>query len=136
MHQITKTYHFSAAHMLVGHPKCGRMHGHNYKVDVTVKGELDEHGWVMDFGDLNKIVDPFIDLLDHRFIETEAAEFIGNNNDWVPDPDDLAVLNIQSSTAERLAQWFGREIHEKLPKDISLVSVTVWETEKARATWA
>ncbi|HLE81832.1 MAG TPA: 6-carboxytetrahydropterin synthase, partial [Dehalococcoidia bacterium] len=53
-HSITKTYWFSAAHMLVGHPKCGRMHGHNYRVDVTVAADLHSgsrvkarHNWVM-----------------------------------------------------------------------------------------
>jgi 6-pyruvoyltetrahydropterin/6-carboxytetrahydropterin synthase len=68
--EIVKTFRFDAAHSLASAPeghKCRRLHGHSYRVDVHVTGEIDpEQGWVMDFGVLKDAVAPILDALDHR----------------------------------------------------------------------
>ncbi len=145
MYLITRSYHFSAAHMLVGHDKCGRMHGHNYRLDVTVgTGKLDpakKRYWVMDFGDLDKIVKKIIKPFDHRFIETEAGE-LAQDSKWVlaqPDSrEDVYYVSIPESTAEALAEWFAWKIDSSMIKkgtQLQVKEVTVWETVNGRATW-
>lgn len=110
--RIGKTYFFSAAHYLTGvkhgHP-CARLHGHNYRVDVELFGEIDPvAGFArgIDFADLDRAMQPIIARIDHRFL-----------NDVVANP-----------TAENLARYIAQEID--LP---GVVSVRVWETDKC---WA
>src|SRR5687767_7041396 len=56
--RVTRSFAFEAAHQLPWHPgKCKRLHGHNYRFEVTVEGPLDEHGVVVDFDDLHRIVE-------------------------------------------------------------------------------
>lgn len=65
---IERTYVMQCAHHLpeapAGHP-CGRVHGHTYAITVCVAGPIDKGGWVMDFGELDAIVEPAIAKLDH-----------------------------------------------------------------------
>ncbi len=58
---------FDAAHFLPGHPKCGKIHGHTYRVEVEVEGEL-KNGMVIDFEDLKKTLKEIVDEFDHRLI--------------------------------------------------------------------
>jgi len=66
--EIFKEFKFEAAHKLPNVPEghqCGRLHGHSFKVRVTVSGEIDENtGWVIDFSDIKSVVKPIIDRLD------------------------------------------------------------------------
>lgn len=80
---VTCTFTFEAAHRLAWHPgKCRELHGHSYRLDVTLAGPLDERGVVVDFDDLAVVVRrEVVDRWDHRFL-----------NDLVENP-----------TAERLA---------------------------------
>jgi len=86
---VTRRYHFEAAHMLPhvhdGH-KCKRMHGHNYEVEITVAGEVAGNGFIIDFWDLDKVMQPLIDLVDHRTL-----------ND---------IVGLENPTAELIATWF------------------------------
>lgn len=112
--RIGKQYSFSAAHQLPlvpdGHP-CKRLHGHNYVVQVEFRGEIapkDGFCGNLDFADLDKVVKPIIERLDHQFL-----------NDFIPNP-----------TAELIAAYFLTEIN----KERSIYhSVTVWETPKCYA---
>ena len=64
--EITKKFTFSAGHFVPDHPKCGHQHGHNFDLEVTVKGNVKENGMVMDFHDLKSIVGSYVvDKLDH-----------------------------------------------------------------------
>lgn len=72
MFTITKEFHFSASHILAGladeHP-CGRLHGHNYIVEVQLSSDtLDPTGFVVDFGDLKPLKDYIDTTLDHRHL--------------------------------------------------------------------
>lgn len=58
---------FSAAHSIPGHYKCGRIHGHNFKVEVEISGEV-KNGMVMDFFDLKKEVNEIIAKFDHALL--------------------------------------------------------------------
>jgi len=77
MHIISKEFYFSASHQLQGlikdHP-CGRMHGHNYTLKVFLKGEINQEGFVQDYGELKPISDWVIQNLDHKHLN-EVFDF-------------------------------------------------------------
>jgi len=84
--KISKEFKFDSAHWLprvAPDHKCARMHGHTYIVEIHVEGELESKlGWVLDFNDLRRHVEPLIDQLDHRVLneipglENPTAEHI------------------------------------------------------------
>lgn len=115
MFRIAKTFTFSAAHHLdglpAGHP-CERPHGHNYRVDVELEGELDQVGMVQDYRDM----DPFRNWLDR-----------------VVDHRDLNEVMVGNPTAERLAVWFHGEAQMVLGCPVS--AVRVHETDRTVAEY-
>jgi len=109
--RITATYSFEAAHWLPHVPeghKCKRMHGHNYKIDVAVAGALDERGFVLDYAELDAVVQPIIDRLDHRCL-----------ND---------IPGLENPTSEILAIWLRDCIKASLP--VFSPEIKVWETPR------
>ncbi len=62
---------FSAAHSIPGHKKCGKIHGHNFKVEVEISGRVKENGMVMDFFDLKKIVNEVVAKFDHTLLNEQ-----------------------------------------------------------------
>lgn len=68
--RVTRAFAFDAAHQLPWHDgKCKRLHGHTYRLEVTVEGPLDENGVVVDFDDLGHVVNSVvIDHYDHRYL--------------------------------------------------------------------
>ncbi len=117
MHTISKQFAFSASHRLEGLPDehpCSRLHGHNYIVELSLTGTLDEVGFVVDYRDLAPFKDYIDDELDHRHL-----------NDRLPG----------NPTAERmaleLAHWATQ--HLNLPDNVRGIGVAVSETPK---TWA
>lgn len=69
--RITTEFHYDSAHKLpkvpAGH-KCGNLHGHTYRLLVTVDGPIDDTGWVIDFADIKAILNPLIKQLDHHYL--------------------------------------------------------------------
>ena len=113
MFSITYEMEFSAAHFLPGHPKCGKTHGHNFQVLVTLESEqLNENGMVMDFAELKSFLEP--NLPDHKLLNDVM--------DLIP-------------TSENLAWLFYQCLKLSLPNPSMLVEVTVFETDKASATY-
>ncbi|MBS3821073.1 MAG: 6-carboxytetrahydropterin synthase QueD [Planctomycetes bacterium] len=114
--ELVKTFTFDAAHSLPAAPnghKCKRIHGHSYRVDIHVSGEVDrQRGWLMDFGDLKCLVAPIIDELDHRNLD---------------ELDDLP-----NSTSEMLAKYIWDRL---LPSLSALSAVTVWESASSRCIY-
>ena len=82
--QVTRSFAFEAAHQLPWHPgKCKRLHGHNYRLEVTVAGPVDERGVVLDFDELSAVVERVVvDRYDHQFLndllENPTAELIAH----------------------------------------------------------
>ena len=112
--RIGKQYAFSAAHKLPLVPEwhpCNRLHGHNYIVEVEIRGEIaPKDGFCanIDFLDVDKAMKPIIEQLDHHFLNE--------------------IPGLENPTAELIAAW----ILDKYPVKY-LYSVTVWETPKC---WA
>lgn len=120
MFELKIITHVSAAHQLtmVG-SKCENLHGHNWKIEVCVKGDkLNEAGVLMDFGDLKKIVASVIDTLDHKFLN-EVPAFRNNQ-----------------PSSENIAYYIAHELSTRLVSPHIRVSrVTAWESEDACATY-
>lgn len=116
--EVTRRYSFEAGHWLPkvreGH-KCKRKHGHNYVIEISVEGEVDDVGFVIDFWDLDKIIDPIIARVDHRML-----------ND---------IEGLENPTAEHIGFWFVKQIITA-PTEIPFLLVTkvrVYETENCYA---
>ncbi len=62
---------FSAAHSIPGHKKCGKVHGHNFRVEVEVAGEVKDNGMVMDFFDLKMMLKDVISKFDHTLLNEQ-----------------------------------------------------------------
>lgn len=142
MYLSSRSYHFSAAHVLEGHPKCGRMHGHNYKVVVTLCAQkLNTASMVLDFGLMDDKLKPYFDQFDHRFLAS-AENFVGT---WVAESlpvRDLILLSgrgvrADRSTCETLAELFYCEIHRIMLTEfqVGVMGVEVWESDKSSATF-
>ena len=115
---VTVEGSFSAAHYLAGHPgKCEKLHGHNYKVRVSVaEQKLNKQGMVIDFGELKQELKKILEILDHSFLN-EQQEFA----DGTP-------------TAERISYYVYCKLRQALPA-LSISKVEVAETDKNQATY-
>ncbi len=135
MTTVTKTVKFDAAHILTNHQGlCKNLHGHTYRVDVSV-AQADGAGgdMVIDFKDLKRIATEVVcDRFDHAFIyntespgECEIAAVVGRNG--------MRVVPIPfRSTAENLARLFFGELKARIP---GLAAVKVWETADSCAEY-
>jgi len=114
MYKLNVITHFSAAHRLKFYPgECERIHGHNYKIKVTVAGdELDELGMLMDLMVLRTIVNECVQPFDHRLIN-EVAPFDSIN-----------------PTSENLANYIFSWLKKNLPNKVTVTQVEVGETEE------
>ncbi len=113
---LTKEFRFEAAHLLPNAPKghkCARLHGHSFRVEITIRGPVDPvSGWLMDFADLKKAFAPLEDQLDHRYL-----------ND---------IPGLENSTSENLARWIWDHFHTRLPH---LAEITVHETCSSKCVY-
>lgn len=131
MTSVTKIFEFSYGHRLPLHPgKCKRYHGHNGTVEVTVSGNIQtETGMVMDFGDLKKVVEPFLDVWDHRMILEFGDPIIECLSRL--DSDSVVVID-RPPTAENLATLLLEALKPKFSE--GAINITFWETEDSCAT--
>lgn len=136
MLKATKTIRFDAAHILTNHQGlCRNLHGHTYRVDVTVAQDPgNPKDMVIDFKDLKHVCEETIlSRFDHSFIydgtspgECEIAAVLEKN--------DMRTVNLPfRSTAENLARYFFETLHVHVP---GLVSVKVWETPDSVAEYS
>jgi 6-pyruvoyltetrahydropterin/6-carboxytetrahydropterin synthase len=107
--RIFKEFTFEAAHRLPEAPpghKCGRLHGHSFRVEVHVEGNIDARaGWVMDFADIKEAFQPLYEQLDHRYLNE--------------------IPGLCNPTSENLARWIWERLRPTLP---GLTTIIVRET--------
>lgn len=142
MIRLTKEFSFESAHTLWGYDgKCREIHGHSYRLFVTIKGEpiSDEQnpklGMVMDFGELKSIVAREItDRLDHSFVmrRTEQAEALA---EAMGSQFTNVVLVDYQPTCENMLIDFAARLKAALPKGITLHSLRLHETATSYAEW-
>ena len=139
--RVTKEFNFEMAHALWEYDGlCKNVHGHSYKLFVTVIGipiadESDvKEGMVIDFGDLKRIVKPMIvDKFDHSVVLNKKAPS-EHLKTLSPMFDRIHLLDYQP-TCENMVIDFAMQIKEKLPKNVDLVSVKLYETATSFAEW-
>lgn len=137
MFVISKVYTFSASHRLPDHRgKCRNLHGHNYRVEIGVRSYLlnpledpSSDGMVLDFDDLDQIVKPLIEQLDHKHLNDVLLEF-GERDAFPGKPPTAEVL--AATLSLKIAR--GLALHHG-PASLRVDHVRVWETEKAYAEW-
>jgi len=136
MYTIKREFWFSAAHRIEGHPKCGRLHGHNYRVIVAITGTLDDKGMVMDFGFVDMVLKPLIDEMDHRYIVSQ--DNIAKKDPYAAvaiDRGDAYMLIADHSTAEEMAQFIQTRVCRALSLLPNKVSISVLETPRNEAIY-
>ena len=107
--RLVREFTFEAAHHLPNVPpghKCGRLHGHSFRVDVICEGQIDPTtGWLIDFADIKEAVQPVIGQLDHSYLNE--------------------IEGLSNPTSENLSRWIWRRLRPALPM---LSKISVHET--------
>ncbi|MGD9300099.1 MAG: 6-carboxytetrahydropterin synthase QueD [Desulfobacterales bacterium] len=120
MYELKVVTRFAAAHQLtmVG-AKCENLHGHNWKVEVCVRGDkLDEGGVVLDFGEIKKNVAEIMAMLDHKYL------------------NDLEFFQQNQPSSENIACFVAGELQQRIDNgSVRISRVTAWESDDASATY-
>ncbi|WP_031426892.1 6-pyruvoyl trahydropterin synthase family protein [Flavimarina sp. Hel_I_48] len=140
--RITKLFSFETGHALYGYDgKCRNVHGHSYKLSVTVigtpisDGEHVKFGMVIDFGDLKKIVkEEIVDVFDHATVFNKNTPHVDLANELSSRGHNVLLVDYQP-TSEMMVIDFAEKIKQRLPKNISLFSLKLQETDTSFAEW-
>ncbi len=114
--RLTKDFTFEAAQTLPNAPaghKCRGVHGHSFKVEVSVEGSVDpKTGWVYDHASISDAMKPLLKMLDHAYL-----------ND---------VEGLENPTIEKMAEWLWKKLEFQCP---GLCEIVVHETPTARCVY-
>jgi len=138
--RITKEFNFEMAHALYGYDgPCKNIHGHSYRLSVTIKGQPIKdpnnvkHGMVMDFTELKTIVKPIIDKLDHATILNAKSPHKKLSEENVLF-EKLVLVNYQP-TCENMLLDIAEQIIKQLPAEVKLHHLRLQETATSYAEW-
>jgi 6-pyruvoyltetrahydropterin/6-carboxytetrahydropterin synthase len=113
---LTKDFRFESAQTLPKAPpghKCSKMHGHSFKVEISVEGEVDpETGWIYDHAQISRAMRPLLEQLDHSYL-----------ND---------IPGLENPTIELMARWFWEKLESPCP---GLCEIVIHETPSARCVY-
>ncbi|WP_336066938.1 6-carboxytetrahydropterin synthase [Mesoflavibacter sp. CH_XMU1404-2] len=140
--RITKQFSFETGHALYGYDgKCKNVHGHSYRLDVTVIGQPIsdtsnvKFGMVIDFGDLKKIVkEEIVDVFDHATVFNKNTPHIELAKELEDRGHNVLLVNYQP-TSEMMVIDFAEKIKNRLPDNIKLHSLKLSETATSYAQW-
>jgi len=120
MYELIVESEFSAAHRLREYDgACEKLHGHNWRVRMTVAGErLDELGMLMDFRELKRVLNEVTERFDHVYL------------------NDLADFEEQNPTTENVARIVFRGCAREMPAGVRVREVSVWESPRCRARYS
>ena len=124
MFEISVQETFAAGHALRGYRgKCENVHGHNYRVLVTIEGEeLNSIGLLVDFVDVKRVLHAAVERLDHQFL------------------NEVPPFDVQNPSAENMAKYFYEELSKGLASHepaapVRVAAVKLWETDTSTATY-
>jgi len=140
--RITKQFDFETGHALYGYDgKCKNVHGHSYKLSVTVIGEPISNtsnvklGMVIDFGDLKRIVlSEIVDKFDHATVFNKNTPHVELANELEKRGHSVILVDYQP-TSEMMLIDFAKKIKDRLPETIKLHSLKLQETATSHAEW-
>jgi len=114
--RLTKDFLFESAQTLPCAPeghKCRQMHGHSFKVEISVEGEVDpKTGWFYDHAEIGRAMKPIVEVLDHGYLNE--------------------VPGLENPTIENMAAWFWKQLAPQLP---GLCEIVIHETPSARCSY-
>jgi 6-pyruvoyltetrahydropterin/6-carboxytetrahydropterin synthase len=139
--RVTKEFNFEMAHALQNYDgPCRNIHGHSYKLFVTVIGEpisdvsQAKLGMLIDFGDLKKlVVDKIVNVFDHAFVLNKMAGI--NFSEHAHEMFSNTIYVDYQPTCENLAIDFAQRIQPELPVQCKLFSLKLYETASSFAEW-
>lgn len=115
-YELKQHFHIESARFLPNLPKnhpCTNMHGHSFKIVLTLKGDLDPKiGWVMDYHEITKVMEPLLKQLDHKVLNE--------------------VAGLENPTSEILAKWIYEKALARIPL---LQKVSIMETTSTECTY-
>lgn len=120
MYEVMVEGSFSAAHNLRGYrKKCEKLHGHNWKVEVGIRGEkLDKTGMLIDFRKVKDYLEKIMEKLDHKYL------------------NEIPHFKVINPTSENIARFIYNELKSRLKSSHYMVNkVTVWESDATSATY-
>ncbi|MFT5102586.1 MAG: 6-pyruvoyltetrahydropterin/6-carboxytetrahydropterin synthase [Candidatus Latescibacterota bacterium] len=140
--RITKQFSFETGHALYGYDgKCRNVHGHSYKLSVTVIGNpIDDNthvkfGMVIDFSDLKKVVkEEIVDVFDHVTVFNKNTPHVELAKELSDRGHNVLLVDYQP-TSEMMVIDFAAKIKERLPQEIMLHSLKLQETATSYAEW-
>ncbi len=140
--RLTKEFSFESAHALDGYDGlCREIHGHSYRLFVTIKGEPSQCesnpkcGMVMDFGDLKRIVNSeIIDRLDHSFVLRNSEQNVELQRVFSAKFEKIVLVEYQP-TCENMLADFAERLRRRLPEGVELHSLRLHETATSYAEW-
>lgn len=140
--RITKQFSFETGHALYGYDgKCKNVHGHSYKLSVTVIGEPIsdpsnvKFGMVIDFSDLKKIVrEEVVEVFDHATVFNKNTPHVELARELESRGHHVILVDYQP-TSENMVIDFAQKIASRLPSSITLFSLRLQETDSSFAEW-
>ena len=140
--RLTKIFHFDTGHALAGYDgKCRNVHGHSYRLEVTVIGEPiqdvenPKFGMVIDFGDLKEIVKKHvIDDYDHALVLNKHTSYKEIGDFLIERGHHILLVDFQP-TGEMMIQDMARRIIPHLPANVELFKLKLYETGTSFAEW-
>ncbi|OYU83723.1 MAG: 6-carboxytetrahydropterin synthase QueD [Flavobacterium sp. BFFFF2] len=140
--RITKQFSFETGHALYGYDgKCKNVHGHSYKLSVTVIGtpindpEHVKHGMVIDFTDLKKMVkEDIVDVFDHATVFNAHTPHVELAKELMDRGHQVLLVPYQP-TSENMVLDFAEKLKNRLPQGVELFALRLQETETSFAEW-
>ncbi len=137
--KITKEFRYEGAHALLNYNgKCKFIHGHSYKLYVTIKGvpctdkTSSGYGMIMDFTELKRIVNEcVIEKFDHALVLREDAPL---SKEIAEAYKNVVIVNFQP-TCENIISFYAESIRARLPKNVELFSLKLYETATSYVEW-
>ncbi|AOF52247.1 6-carboxytetrahydropterin synthase QueD [Rodentibacter caecimuris] len=132
MFKISKEFSFDMAHLLDNHDgKCQNLHGHTYKLQVEITGDLHENGakksMVMDFSDLkNTVKKAILDPMDHAFIYDQTSERESKIAALLQELNSKTFAVPFRTTAEEMARFIFNRL--KYDEKLAVSAIRLWET--------
>ena len=125
--KIAKEFRWEMGHRLPDHfGQCKNIHGHSYKMLAEFEGNLDEQGMVIDYYDVEKIINPIIAKLDHAFMVNKDDKIVLG---FLEKMNSKKVVVDFQSTAENICSYLLNEIRQaSLPNNVKKIKVRVYET--------
>ncbi|MBW2022171.1 MAG: 6-carboxytetrahydropterin synthase QueD [Deltaproteobacteria bacterium] len=119
MYELKIISHFAGAHQLRNFKgSCERLHGHNWKVEVHVRGEqLGDDGTLVDFHDVKEATNKALETLDHEFL------------------NDLEPFREENPSSENIARYIFTRVEELADRPVAVYKVTAWESDTACASY-